>query len=249
MMHFTVRIDILLMTHSLLGQLCGTLMTVLPIASCMVGRSRRIIWYSPCTMIHSMSMGWRLQVRDWLTCWGTFINHAYTIGITASSSIISLYCLNLPKDVHYKAKNIFVAGLTPPPNSPDHYGLCHLLDPLIDDLLPFSAFPGVEIPTSSHPEGVRVQARIAPVIADSPARVTMSGFLSHSAIKFCAFCTTEDLAAFDLVHSEMRTGEEVRSQAKEWRAIVTKTARGRRPGWDGHHFIAYHIGIQWSMLC
>ena len=82
-----------------------------------------------------------------------------------------MYCLNLPPDLRYKPENICVIGVTPPPNSPTHETLCHLLNPVLSTLVKYGIAPGEKVPTFYHQDGISIQVKVAPLMADSPARV------------------------------------------------------------------------------
>ena len=137
--------------------------------------------------------------------------------------VLALFCLNLPKELRYRPENIFIISLTPPPSSPTHKTLLHLLDPLMKVLKEYGRFPGVRLSTTSHLNGVQVRTRIAPVLADTPARVELTGFMGHTANMFCAFCTETDLEAVEIDPDNIRDETEIRRQAQLWRATETKT--------------------------
>ncbi|KAF8236639.1 hypothetical protein L208DRAFT_1251116, partial [Tricholoma matsutake] len=93
---------------------------------------------------------------------------------------ILLYCWNLPFNLRYQPENILIVGLTPPPHLPDSTNISHLLDPVITSVAKYGVAPGQDVPTSRHPNGIPVQAKIAPVIADLEGSQKVSGFLSRA---------------------------------------------------------------------
>ena len=54
---------------------------------------------------------------------------------TTSCGIISCTCLNLPLDICYKPKNMYLAGIIPGPTEPSGTKLNHFLKPLINDFI------------------------------------------------------------------------------------------------------------------
>jgi hypothetical protein len=56
-------------------------------------------------------------------------------GANKSSGIISMACLNLPLDIRYKPKNMYLAGIIPGPKQPSLEHLNHYIRPLIDDMV------------------------------------------------------------------------------------------------------------------
>jgi len=103
----------------------------------------------------------------------------------------------------------------------------------------YGGFPGVRLSTASYPQGVQVRARIAPVLADSPARVEITGFMGHAGNLFCAFCSETDVEAVELDPLNEREDSIVRSQAMKWRASETVTGREQ---------IEAQFGVKWSAL-
>lgn len=144
-----------------------------------------------------------------------------------SCGAILLYCLNLPFHIRYRFENTFIVGLTPPPHLPDPTTISHLLDPVITSVAKYGSAPGQNVPTSSHPDGIPVQAKIAPLIADLEGSRKTAGFLGHGAIMFCSFClcTNGQLENLDITSWEPRNGAQVRAQAQTWLNQVTKASR------------------------
>lgn len=75
------------------------------------------------------------------------------VGKKFSVGLITLVCLNLPPDIHYKPENMFLAGVIPGPHEPPLSVISHFLKPLVDDFLKFWD-PGVHYSrTDGHPDG------------------------------------------------------------------------------------------------
>lgn len=161
-------------------------------------------------------------------------------GKVVSCGAIILYCLNLPPEVRYFPENIFIVGLTPSPMKPDAVRLIHLLDPVIETILQYEA-PGKCIITYRHANGVFVQTRVIPLIADLPAAREAGGFLSHSAECLCSFCNcrADQIECLDLSAFTNRTGVEVLQQAQAWHNMTTKVDRQRQ---------ATATGVRWTSL-
>ncbi|KAF8223409.1 hypothetical protein L208DRAFT_1316880, partial [Tricholoma matsutake] len=102
---------------------------------------------------------------------GKLLERKYT-----SIQLIILYIVPL----YYQPENIFIVGLTPPPHLPDPTTISHLLDPVITSVAKYSVASGQDVVTSRHPNGIPVQAKIAPVIADLEGNWKVSGFLAHA---------------------------------------------------------------------
>ncbi|KAJ7137633.1 hypothetical protein C8R46DRAFT_1234485 [Mycena filopes] len=121
------------------------------------------------------------------------------------------------------------------------------MDPIIKTILKYQP-PGRKIVTHYHTEGVRVQTRIIPLIADLPAAREAGGFLSHSAIQYCWFCllTKDENARLDHERWHYRTGEQVRKDAKEWKKLETLKARNQKAKETGVRFASLHLQPFWD---
>ncbi|KLO08882.1 hypothetical protein SCHPADRAFT_834775 [Schizopora paradoxa] len=180
--------------------------------------------------------------------WFLIFKMKIAVGKKASCGVISLYCLNLPPHLRYRPENLFIMGITPAPTAPDHFTLDHLLKPVLDEVALFGDALGVAIPTFLHPEEVFVRARIAPVLADSPARSLISGFLGHAAKYFCAFCkcTADQMGSLDLGDFEPRNGTEVKADALKWKMTVTKNRKETLEGKNGIRWTYLHTLDYWD---
>ena len=167
--------------------------------------------------------------------------YSFSVGKKASCGVIALYCLNLPSELRYRPENIFIVGFTPPPNTPTFETLCHLLTPVLSALLKYGTETGQIISTFYHADGISIKIKVAPLLADSPARVEVAGFLGHAAKCLCAFCncTKDDLDNLDLTSWVLKNGTQVRIDGEYWRSLTTKSAREK---------YAMETGVRWSSL-
>ncbi|KAJ7355154.1 hypothetical protein DFH08DRAFT_615129, partial [Mycena albidolilacea] len=147
----------------------------------------------------------------------------------------------------YLPENVFVVGLLPSPFKPDAVLLTHLMDPIVKTILKYQP-PGKKIVTHYHTEGVLVQTRIIPLIADLPAAREAGGFLSHSAIQYCWFCllTSDENARLDHLSWHYRTGEQVRRDAKDWKKLETLKDRNQKAKETGVWFSSLHLQPFWD---
>ncbi|KAJ7498433.1 hypothetical protein B0H11DRAFT_1714955, partial [Mycena galericulata] len=155
--------------------------------------------------------------------------------------------MNLPPEIRYLPENLFIVGLLPSPFKPDAVDLTHLMDPIVETILKYEP-PGKKVATHYHPEGVDVQARIVPLIADLLAAREASGFLSHAAIMYCWFCllTRDENHRLDHLLWDYRTGQQVRKEAKEWRKLDTILARNDKAKQTGVRWGSLHRFIHWD---
>lgn len=139
-------------------------------------------------------------------------------------------------------------GITPAPSAPNHLTLDHLLKPVIGEVADFGGAPGVKLPTFLNPEEVFVRARIGPVLADSPARALISGFLSHSATYFCAFCLCRKVEKerTDLENWTLRNGAEVKIQAAIWESTKPLSKRTEMESNNGVRWTELHRLDYWD---
>lgn len=177
------------------------------------------------------------------------------LGKNVSCGVIALYCQNLPPDLRYRPENVFIIAITPAPTGPDALNVHHLLDPIVDQFIPYGGAQGILHPTFHNPIGEAIRARIAPVLADAPARVLISGFLGHGATFFCPFClcTSDDIDRLDLGNWTIRSGVKVRAQAKKWKEKITlsdKKTRERKNGvrWTSLHDLPYWDPVKHVVL-
>ncbi|KAJ7094902.1 hypothetical protein C8R43DRAFT_1068291 [Mycena crocata] len=155
--------------------------------------------------------------------------------------------MNLPPELRYLPENVFIVGLLPSPSKPDAVLLKHLLDPIMKTILSYEP-PGRKVATHYHPEGVLVQARIIPLIADLPAAREAGGFLSHAAIQYCWFCllTKDENHRLDHLLWNYRTGQQVRKEAEEWKKLETIKARNAKATETGVRPSSLHLLHYWD---
>jgi hypothetical protein len=161
-------------------------------------------------------------------------------GKQISCGAILLCCMNLPEELRYLPENVFFVGITPGPKSPDVIQIHQILRPMVDELR--QLWDGIIIPTYEFPLGrlIRVVA-VFPLIADLQAIRKASGFLAHSAHRFCSYCclTIDDIASVDVEHWVLRETGQVRNTATEWHRCQTIKDR---------QALAKETGIRWSPL-
>jgi hypothetical protein len=164
-------------------------------------------------------------------------------GQKCSVGIISLACLNLPPEIRYKPKNMFLAGIVPGPREPPLNTLNHYLTPLVDDLLLLWE-PGIRFSrTYSCPHGRLVRCALVAVVCDLPAARKTAGFAAFSHEHFCARChcqrSTHSYGDTQCHTWKRRTNEECRKSADEFR-----TARGPKE----QLAVFNNTGMRWSEL-
>ena len=184
---------------------------------------------------------------DWFNPYGNKIG-----GKVVSCGAIMLVCMNLPPEHRFRLGNMFFAGMTPPPYSPNVTAINELTEPIICQLLTF--WPGKVIPTFQHPNGVLVGVAILPVLADLPALRKLCGYLSFSATYFCTWCRCRqsDLERLDLENWEPRTAAEVRSAATTWHSMdyAAREAQASSTGvrWSPLHLLPYWDPVESLVL-
>jgi hypothetical protein len=138
-------------------------------------------------------------------------------------------------------ENVFILGIIPGPGMPDVWEISHILDAFVTKMNAFRA-PGQKIPTHHHPEGVLVQLRILPLIADLGAIRKIAGFLSHSATFFCSFCLIKsaEIESLDYETWTPRDGPTVKAQGRTW--LFEKTTIKDREEWSTK------TGVRWTPM-
>ncbi|KZV93892.1 hypothetical protein EXIGLDRAFT_786996 [Exidia glandulosa HHB12029] len=151
--------------------------------------------------------------------------HNKIAGKVVSCGILTLRCMNLPFDVSRKPENTFFVALTPLPFGPNVVTITALLDPIMDQVLPF--WIAQLIQTYKFPLGRSIRAGIVPVIADILASKKALGYGSHACEQFCSYClcTLDQLERLDLENWTIRTSDAVRAAAEDWTAAQTVKKR------------------------
>ena len=120
-----------------------------------------------------------------------FFFNPYTmkqVGKKKSIGLISLVCLNLPPDIHYKPENMFLVGIVPGPNEPPLNTLNHYLRPLVDDLEQFWT-PGVCFShTSLFELRHLIRCALSGVVCDLLVAKKIARFAAFSHEHFCSIC-------------------------------------------------------------
>lgn len=148
--------------------------------------------------------------------------------------------------MRYNIENVFIIGITPTTGKPSSDTIDNLLAPIVDEFLVLDL--GVEIPTYREPNSTLVRVRIAPVLADTPARVLLCGFMTHAATHCCQFCTCtlDKIHRVNTANWKLRTGEEVRQQATKWKNAATITARTLAEKSNGVRWTSLHLLPYWD---
>lgn len=147
-------------------------------------------------------------------------------GKDSHSGAIIMCCMNLPPDLRFRPENTFVVGITPGPNEPDVEAIAHLLRPLITYLQQYFS-EGISIITPNHPDGFIWKVAILPLLGDLPAIRKLTGWLSHSAHRFCPWCsvTSDKVGRLDYGKWRRRSPEKARKYMWKWKQAKTKVAR------------------------
>jgi hypothetical protein len=109
-------------------------------------------------------------------------------GANKSSGIISMACLNLPLDIRYKPKNMYLAGIIPGPKQPSLEHLNHYIRPLIDDMVD-SWERGINFSkTACFPTGRLTHSAIVLAVCDLPATHHLASLAGTSSHFYCSAC-------------------------------------------------------------
>lgn len=149
--------------------------------------------------------------------------------------------MNLPERLRYLPENTCIIGITPAPHAPTMITISHIIQPFINSVLKYGIAPGEQVPTFAHPEGIPIQIKIAPLIADLEAARKAGGFMAHGATFFCSFClcTSNQVEDLNLQSWTLRNGAEVRQQGQVWLNLTTKSDREAQ---------AQATGVRWTPL-
>jgi hypothetical protein len=109
-------------------------------------------------------------------------------GASASSSVIAMVCLNLPREIRYKPEYVYLAGIIPGPLQPKGTQLNHFLKPLLDDLV-LSWKTGVFYTrTALHPGGVLTRSIVACAVCDFVGARHLAQYARHGSHILCHIC-------------------------------------------------------------
>lgn len=158
-----------------------------------------------------------------------------------------MYCLNLPIEIRFLLENVFIVGIIPGPNKPNIWTIKHIFSTFVETMKQFLP-PGIKISTFRHPDGVFVQSRVLPLIADLDAIRPIAGFLSHSANFFCSFCLidAENIDDFNYESWTYRDGTTVRAQAQKWLKEKTIKAKTALEAKNGVRWASFHEFLYWD---
>lgn len=158
-----------------------------------------------------------------------------------SAGLLILYCMNLPAPMCYAPENTFSFTITPGPSEPDVLTINHILQSFVTSFLEWQD-PGQTVCTPFHPDGAPVETRIGiPLICDLPALHKLLGCLNHQATCFCSFCMLlrNEIESLSSASWKLRTGNEFRIQAHDWKQTETVTGRENK---------AKTTGVRWTEL-
>ena len=151
-------------------------------------------------------------------------------GARTSSGIISMACLNLPVDIHYKPENMYLAGIIPGPKQPSLENLNHYIRLLMKDLA-ISWERGVQYSrTANYPNGRVTRSAIALAVCDLPAARHLAAFARVGSHFFCSACSCyhkSNYGRVDFHNWVPRDKSVLRQYAKEWRDAPTSADRER----------------------
>jgi hypothetical protein len=164
-------------------------------------------------------------------------------GAKKSIGMISLVCLNLPPDMHYKPENMFLFGVVPGPNEPPLACLNHYLAHLVDELLEFW-FTGVRFSRTSRCYYGRVaRCALVCVVSDLPAARKINGFAGVGHTQMCAMChctrRSDDNGDSYISLHHRRTGESIQKLADLYLHAENEQEQNET---------VRETGVRWSVL-
>ncbi|MBW0543962.1 hypothetical protein O181_083677 [Austropuccinia psidii MF-1] len=187
---------------------------------------------------------WFCLFVDWFNPRGNWIS-----GKKVSMGVISLNCLNLPPWLQFQQYHTCIAGLIPAPNQPNMLTTNNVLRPLVDELLKLNE--GIKIITPKYPHGRKVFVRLVSLIGDIVATHKVSGFMSHSARKFCSWCDINHDEQGECKLGNLCHGNQVLTLSWRWKSTESKASReqlAKKQAYNGLSSIGYHIGIQFNVF-
>jgi len=107
-----------------------------------------------------------------------------------SATVMGLYmvCLNLPPEMHFKPKNMFLAGIIPGPKEPLMVEINNFLQPLVNDLLESYETGMYYTCTWKYPNGRKTRSALALIICNLPAAHQALSFTRPQSTNFCSYC-------------------------------------------------------------
>ncbi|QRV96139.1 Transposase family Tnp2 protein [Ceratobasidium sp. AG-Ba] len=148
-------------------------------------------------------------------------------GKKRSSGLVMMVCLNLPPEVRYDLKNIYVTAMIPGPDEPNLDTINNFMRPIIDNLVEHYE-PGVYISkTFNYPKGRRVRS-VAPIHSlDLKAARPVAGIGGTSHSIFCSVCNARlsEIDQFDMSRFCARTLDNYQIGLRHWDQAKTKAER------------------------
>lgn len=146
-------------------------------------------------------------------------------GASASCSVISAACLNLPLNLRYKPENMYIAGIVPGPVGPHNTELNHYIRPLIDDLV-VSWDQGVRYSrTARHHQGRDTRSAIACCVCDLPgarALTQCAAAVSHHYCTRCKCYHLNSIGRFDVSEWKTKDPSSLRKDAEAWKNAMSQ---------------------------
>lgn len=148
-------------------------------------------------------------------------------GKKRSIGLVMMVCLNLPPDVRYDLKNIYVTAMIPGPKEPALDNINNYMRPIAENLWEHYT-PGVYMAkTHKYPRGRKVRS-VAPVVSmDIPASRAFGGLGGPAHTIFCSFCenTLSGIDNFDSSTLSARSMDDLHVCVHRWRAARTSVDR------------------------
>lgn len=155
-------------------------------------------------------------------------------GKKCSMGVVLMACLNLPPDVRYDLKNIYVTAVIPGPKEPTLEHINSFMQPIAEDLEEHYS-PGVFITkTAKHPQGRKVRSAVPITSMDIPASRAWGGIGSASHTIFCSFCnaTLFDIDNFDPTAFSKRSMDDHLIHVRRW--LAARSSKERDMIWEDH---------------
>lgn len=151
-----------------------------------------------------------------------------------SIGIVMMVCLNLPPDVRYDLKNIYVTAMIPGPKEPRLEHINHFMRPIVDNLCEHYK-PGIYISkTHKYPKGRKVRSATPITSLDIPASRAFAGLGAPGHTIFCSFCdaTLPDIDRVNLCFFHQRSMADHRLHVQRW--LDARNTEERDAIWKDH---------------
>ncbi|KAG8701230.1 hypothetical protein FRC09_005489 [Ceratobasidium sp. 395] len=153
-------------------------------------------------------------------------------GKKRSSGLLMMVCLNLPPEVRYDLKNIYVTAMLPGPKEPTLDNINKFMRPIMDNLVEHYS-QGVYISkTHKYPKGRKVRSAAAIMSMDIMASRPFAGIGGPSHTIFCSFCNAQISEIDNFACCSERTLEEYQIALNRWDAA--RTSEERKLVWADH---------------